>query len=259
MADLDSRIDAFLAGKLGSVAEEQAVAAEWCKRAEAAEGRLAEALDAHSIAQRSADEWRALCNGQRQRAEAAEAALAERDKPCVWRQEADGWYMTQCENAFADMQGTYCPGCGHPIEGGTVTENELAAILKRNPDVAVIDTATPAQRPAIDASIDSDGLSAEFARLWLALDGPYLVTEYKFHPVRRWRFDFAHLATKTAIEINGGIWSGGRHVRGAGYLRDREKINTAQMLGWRVFELGTGQVTVDNVQAIINHVTEVTE
>lgn len=56
-----------------------------------------------------AHEWRMI-------AEKALAALAERDKPCVWRQEADGWYMTQCENAFADMQGTYCPGCGHPIE-----------------------------------------------------------------------------------------------------------------------------------------------
>lgn len=32
----------------------------------------------------------------------------------------------------------------------------------------------------------------------------------------------------------------------------------AQMLGWKVFELGTGQVTPANVQAIIEHVTEVT-
>lgn len=48
--------------------------------------------------------------------EAAEAALAERDKPCVWMQEAGKWYMTACENAFSDMQGSYCPGCGHPIE-----------------------------------------------------------------------------------------------------------------------------------------------
>lgn len=48
--------------------------------------------------------------------EATEAALAERDKPCVWKQDADKWYMTACENAFSDMQGSYCPGCGHPIE-----------------------------------------------------------------------------------------------------------------------------------------------
>lgn len=90
------------------------------------------------------------------------------------------------------------------------------------------------------------------------LGGPELATEHRFHPERRWRFDYAHLPTKTAIEINGGVWSGGRHNRSAGYLQDREKVNAAQMLGWKVFEFGTGQVTVDNVQAIINHVTEVT-
>lgn len=139
-----------------------------------------------------------------------------------------------------------------------MTEKELADILRRNPEVAVIDNGKPVQRPPIDASIDSDGLSSDFAILWLRMGGPELATEHRFHPERRWRFDFAHLPTKTAIEINGGIWSGGRHVRGAGYLRDREKINKAQLLGWKVFELGTGQVTVDNVQAIINHVTGVT-
>jgi hypothetical protein len=41
-------------------------------------------------------------------------------------------------------------------------------------------------------------------------------------------------------------------VRGAGYLRDREKINSAMGLGWQVFELGTGQVTAENVQMIID-------
>jgi len=139
-----------------------------------------------------------------------------------------------------------------------VTENELAAILRRNPDVAVIDGGQPAQRPPIPVFSDKDGLASLFYKIWCSLDGPELATEHRFHPERRWRFDFAHLPTKTAIEINGGVWSGGRHVRGAGYLRDREKINAAQMLGWKVFELGTGQVTTDNVQAIINHVTGVT-
>ena len=139
-----------------------------------------------------------------------------------------------------------------------MTQNELADILKRNPDIAVIDGGKPAQRPPIDASMDKGFLSGKFSDLWRMLGGPELAMEHRFHPERRWRLDYAHLVTKTAIEINGGIWSGGRHVRGAGYLRDREKINAAQMLGWRVFELGTGQVTPDNVQAIINHVTEVT-
>jgi very-short-patch-repair endonuclease len=128
-----------------------------------------------------------------------------------------------------------------------ITEKELAEILKRNPDVRIVETIEP-KRTSLPMG---NNLSAAFVNAWQFLKGPPLVTEYRFHPTRKWRFDFAHLESKTAIEINGGVWSGGRHVRGAGYLRDREKINMATELGWRVFELGTGQVTVDNVQRII--------
>lgn len=138
-----------------------------------------------------------------------------------------------------------------------MTEKELADALKRNPDLRIVQgNAAPLKSPIVGTS--SDAMARRFEDLWRMLGGAELTTEHRFHPERKWRFDYAHLPTKTAIEINGGVWSGGRHNRGAGYLRDREKVNTAQMLGWKVFELGTGQVTTDNVQAIIEHVTEVT-
>ena len=138
-----------------------------------------------------------------------------------------------------------------------MTEKELAAILKRNPDLRIMQgDAAPLKPPIVGTS--NDAMARRFEELWRMLGGAELVKEHRFHPERKWRFDYAHLPTKTAIEINGGVWSGGRHNRGAGYLRDREKVNTAQMLGWKVFELGTGQVTPANVQAIIEHVTEVT-
>jgi hypothetical protein len=38
-----------------------------------------------------------------------------------------------------------------------------------------------------------------------------------------------------AIEIEGGIFIGGRHTRGRGYQDDLEKYNVATSLGWRVF------------------------
>ena len=138
-----------------------------------------------------------------------------------------------------------------------MTEKELADALRRNPDLRIVQGDTAPLKPPI-VGTSSDAMARRFEELWRMLGGAELATEHRFHPERRWRFDYAHLPTKTAIEINGGVWSGGRHNRGAGYLRDREKVNAAQMLGWKVFELGTGQVTVDNVQAIINHVTEVT-
>jgi very-short-patch-repair endonuclease len=58
--------------------------------------------------------------------------------------------------------------------------------------------------------------------------------EYRFHPSRKWRFDFAFLDQKVAIEAEGGTFSGGRHVRGSGFQKDAEKYNAAVVAGWRV-------------------------
>lgn len=58
--------------------------------------------------------------------------------------------------------------------------------------------------------------------------------EYKFHPTRKWRFDYAWPEYKLALEVDGGIWTQGRHTRGSGRLGDMEKFNHAAMLGWRI-------------------------
>jgi len=60
------------------------------------------------------------------------------------------------------------------------------------------------------------------------------VGEYRFSPLRRWRFDIALPSYKIAVEIEGGIHVGGRHVRGKGYAEDCEKYRAAVLLGWRV-------------------------
>ena len=54
---------------------------------------------------------------------------------------------------------------------------------------------------------------------------------------RRWRFDRAWVNLKIAVELEGGIWSGGRHTRGKGYESDCEKYNTAASMGWIVIRL----------------------
>ncbi len=66
--------------------------------------------------------------------------------------------------------------------------------------------------------------------------------EYVFCKGRRWRFDFALPAQRIAVEIEGGIWSGGRHTRGKGFEQDCEKYNEAALLGWRVFRFTGGMV-----------------
>jgi very-short-patch-repair endonuclease len=59
--------------------------------------------------------------------------------------------------------------------------------------------------------------------------------EFRFHSTRRWRFDFAIPDRCIAIEIEGGVWAGGRHTRGSGFIADIEKYNEAARLGWYVF------------------------
>lgn len=61
------------------------------------------------------------------------------------------------------------------------------------------------------------------------------IREHKFHPVRKWRFDFAFPDRMAAVEIEGGAWTGGRHTRGSGFIADMEKYNEAAALGWFVF------------------------
>lgn len=67
--------------------------------------------------------------------------------------------------------------------------------------------------------------------------------EFQFHTTRKWRADFHIKNTKLLIEVEGGIWSGGRHTRGKGYLGDMEKYNAATMMGFQVLRFSTEQVT----------------
>lgn len=68
--------------------------------------------------------------------------------------------------------------------------------------------------------------------------------EYRFAPPRRWRFDFAFDADchRIGIEIHGGVWSGGRHTRGAGFTADCEKYSEAAVRKWRILHFTTEMV-----------------
>lgn len=77
-------------------------------------------------------------------------------------------------------------------------------------------------------------LEAAIERHLRALKLPACEREYRFHPTRKWRFDFAWPSRKLAVEVQGGIWIGGKHSRGAGIEKDAEKLNEAQLLGWVV-------------------------
>lgn len=57
---------------------------------------------------------------------------------------------------------------------------------------------------------------------------------YRFDPRRRLELDFAWVAARVAIEVQGGVHSRGAHVRPEGYRRDAEKSRRAQLMGWLV-------------------------
>jgi hypothetical protein len=61
--------------------------------------------------------------------------------------------------------------------------------------------------------------------------------EWKFDAKRRWRFDYAWPQQMIALEVEGGVWTGGRHTRGSGFVRDMEKYNRAAVLGWRLLRV----------------------
>lgn len=79
--------------------------------------------------------------------------------------------------------------------------------------------------------------------------------EFKFHPKRKWRADFHLVEKMILVEVEGGIWSGGRHTRGKGYLGDMEKYNAATVMGYRVIRFSTEQVksglAIEQIEGVI--------
>jgi len=72
---------------------------------------------------------------------------------------------------------------------------------------------------------------AEFARdNKLQLD-----TEYKFHPKRKWKFDWSFNDHLLAFEYEGIFSQKSRHTTPTGFTGDTEKYNAAQQLGWKVY------------------------
>ena len=107
-------------------------------------------------------------------------------------------------------------------------------------------------RRDLDAELKKQN-AAKFEALWSLLGGPPLEKEYKFCPDRDWRADYR--TGSWLIELEGGVWSGGRHTRGKGFINDCFKYNTAAMMGYRVIRLATGMANPEYLQQIIESIT----
>ena len=101
-------------------------------------------------------------------------------------------------------------------------------------------TAVKSNRKSRDSKVESiceSLLATQLKALRIAFE-----QEFKFHPKRKWRADFHLVEKMILVEVEGGIWSGGRHTRGKGYLGDMEKYNAATVMGYRVIRFSTEQV-----------------
>jgi len=101
----------------------------------------------------------------------------------------------------------------------------------------------------------------------LRSNGIEFVTEYEFDkfnaknigvvergkPVkrpRRWRADYYFPQGNLVLEIEGGAFTGGRHTRGAGFVKDIEKYNALTIQGIKLLRCIPSQL--NSKQTLIN-------
>ena len=118
-----------------------------------------------------------------------------------------------------------------------MTEEELAAQMKKR-EQANKEARKRGSEPRRQVSEPERAFAQQIATS--GLPGPE--REFPFCPGRKWRFDFAWLTQRVAVEVEGGIWTNGRHTRGAGFEADCEKYAEALTRGWRVLRVTPSMV-----------------
>jgi len=81
--------------------------------------------------------------------------------------------------------------------------------------------------------------------------------EFQFDISRKWRFDYCWVESRVALEVEGGAWTGGRHTRGSGFIKDIEKYNTATLAGWQVYRCTPQQVKSGEAFDLITKALEI--
>lgn len=99
--------------------------------------------------------------------------------------------------------------------------------------------------------------------LWMACtngaDWPF-VTEYKAHPTRNWRLDWAYINLKLAVEIDGVSYKGQGlgHQTGKAFEANCEKLNALTELGWTILRYTPDMLNRDGCN-VINQILTVAE
>ena len=96
----------------------------------------------------------------------------------------------------------------------------------------------------------------EFIRLVKIELGLEVWPEFYFSTERLYRLDYAIPDIKIGIEVNGGVWAKGNsgHSSGTGIMRDYEKSNLAQSLGWKILSVVPSQMESLEIILLIENV-----
>jgi very-short-patch-repair endonuclease len=93
-----------------------------------------------------------------------------------------------------------------------------------------------------EARARREALEARLLRDMRAIGLPAPTREFKFHPTRKYRFDFAWDAYKLAVECDGGTGRVLAHNSPKGYQYDCERDAEASILGWTVLRFTGNQI-----------------
>jgi hypothetical protein len=134
------------------------------------------------------------------------------------------------------------------------TEADLAEIgrgLKRLPSAPL----TPSAGAKLIAAAERGKLEALLLHhlTLLGLAGAF-EREARFHHTRKWRLDLYAAEGRLGVEIHGGTYDGGRHVRGRGFHDDRQKMNAAIEMGIAVLEFDAQMVRSGEAAAQVERV-----
>lgn len=129
---------------------------------------------------------------------------------------------------------------------GRTVEEGLEILKSRGINVEGIALPVVAHKKKLNLPPKTKELTEAFLRAWHAFSrGPEPIREHVFALPRKWRFDLAWPPQRVAVECEGGVWTLGRHSRGAGYRRDCEKYRAAVALGWRVLRFVVNDLDID--------------
>ena len=137
-----------------------------------------------------------------------------------------------------------------------MTENDLVQMMVKNPSLRIkgkqekgtvvprlVEKAAKGTQHVASPPTKKD-YKAELLQQLALVKIPAPVSEFRFHPVRKWRFDFAFVEQKVAIEYQGGIYQQGKqgHQTTSGIVRDCLKFSEAAAMGWRMLLVNAGMV-----------------